>query len=104
MIEPSLQPWQPVHLALERAQLLLGSKETEGVDLPPDNVLNPRHFATSSLGDGTASAPDSYLLRRASLDQRLGRPPSVRKTVSLWGRRTAAAGTDVPTSVGGQWR
>src|SRR5512133_586347 len=45
MIEPALQPWQPVHLALERAQLLLGSKETEGVDLPPDNVFNPRHFA-----------------------------------------------------------
>jgi hypothetical protein len=76
VIEPSLQPWQPVHLALERAQLLLGSEETEGVHLPPDNVINPRHFATSSLGDSTASAPDSYLLRRASLDQSLARLPS----------------------------
>ncbi|MCE3277297.1 MAG: hypothetical protein K0R13_3152, partial [Propionibacteriaceae bacterium] len=33
------------------------SQEAEGVDLPPDNVINPRHLATSSLRDGTASAP-----------------------------------------------
>ena len=51
MIEPPLQPRQPVHLALERAQLLLGSEEAEGVDLPPDHVVNPGHLVTSSVGN-----------------------------------------------------
>jgi len=65
MVEPPLQPRQPVYLDLERAQLLLGSKEAEGVDLPPDNVVNPRHLLSSSPGDGIESSPDSHLLRWA---------------------------------------
>jgi hypothetical protein len=28
VIEPPLQPWQPLYLALERAKILLGSEET----------------------------------------------------------------------------
>jgi hypothetical protein len=62
MIEPPLQPWQPVHFILERAQLLLGSEEAEGVDLPPDHVINPRHLATSSLGGPHRVSPDSHTL------------------------------------------
>src|ERR671913_1504793 len=82
MVEPTLQPRQPVHLNLERAQLPLGSEEAEGVDLPPDNVVNPRHLVSSSLGDGTASALDSYL--RSTRSRQGNRPPTA------WARDTAA--------------
>jgi len=55
MIEPPLQPRQPVYLALERAQLLFGSEKAEGVELLPDHMVNPGHLATSSLGSGAAA-------------------------------------------------
>ena len=59
VIEPPLQPRQPVHLAPERAQLLLGSEEAEGVDLPPDHVVNPRHHRDLLSRGRHRVSPDS---------------------------------------------
>ena len=75
VVQPAQQPRQPVHLAGDLAELLLGPDEAERVHLPPDHVVHPgRHLhlqdrrpahcrldrppcQTDAAGGGGTSAP-----------------------------------------------
>ena len=114
VIQPPLQPWQPVHLPLERAQLLLSSQEAQRVDLPPDHMINPRHLATSSLRGHTPPQPQlTHPLRRRQrsrdragrrLAEARSRPALLQEMISdSGGRRPEAHPTsssrDIPKAV-----
>ena len=91
VIEPPLQPRQPVHLVLERAKLLLGSEEAEGVDLPPDHVINPRHHRDLLPRGRHRVSPDSHTFsgerqrtidRAARLPQARSRLPKLQEMIN----------------------
>jgi hypothetical protein len=60
---------QPVHLAPDRAQFLLGSEEAQGINLPPDHVVNPRHHRDLLPPRRHHVSPDSHPPRQASASQ-----------------------------------